>query len=149
MRELLIASLFFYAHIAISDSNVLHNKSTDSYIECNLEGLRLSRTPISERNFIAESSLEHLVNELLVAHHKELSIFLTNKNKIREPDYIDQAMEFLSVYLESEMKCFRDAYGDGDDVYKFQLYEFDSRVEGFAIVNANVKAVLYTVVVTE
>lgn len=150
MKKLLIAIFFFYAHVAISDSNVSQNKLTNSYIECNLEGFRQSRTPIDKTNFVAESSIAHLVHELLVARNKELSMFIASKNKMSDPDYVDQAMEFFSWYLESELQCFRNVYQEGDDVYKFQQeYESGGRVEGFAVANTAVKAVLYTTVISE
>lgn len=149
MKTILIAICFFYAYVAKAGGNGVQDALSGAYTECNIEGLQQSRIPIDDKNFIAQLSLERAVYELLLARNEELSIFLADKNKISEPDYIDQAMEFFRRYLESELECLRDAYEDGDVVYKFQQYEDGSKVEGFAVANSAVKAVLYTVVVTE
>lgn len=149
MKKILITILFFYAQVAIAGGDKLKNEISSSYIECNLKGIQKSRNPISDRNFVSQSSLESVVHDLLVARNKELSIFLANKGKMNEPDYIDQAMEFFRGNLGSGFDCFRNAYEDGDVVYKFQQVEAGSRVEGFAVANRIIKAVIYTVVVTD
>ena len=153
MRFLIVLLLGLNCLQVMASQLHVENTKNDIYLECGSDGLPDMKSVfgvVGKPDFTQLSSLQEFLNYLLVEQNENITRFLSKKDRINEPDYVEQALEFFQNDSSFVIDCFYDYLKENDLIYRFYQGKEDGFAEGFVIVNnEEVKVVFYTRVLQE